>query len=97
MRVAAPANPSSPPRATERREEDDGGGVIFESTPRVLNPANEELPPDRPLIEKPEDDSEDPHATANPLAEEAPPNPSGEGIEFFMCPCVGGGTCVQHD
>ncbi|WVZ52944.1 hypothetical protein U9M48_003942, partial [Paspalum notatum var. saurae] len=37
-----------------------------------IDPANEELPPDQPLIEEPEDDSEDPHATADHTTEEAP-------------------------
>ncbi|WVZ80253.1 hypothetical protein U9M48_027745, partial [Paspalum notatum var. saurae] len=44
-----------------------------------IDPANEELPPDQPLIEKPEDEPEDPHATADHTAEEAPSNPSEEG------------------
>ncbi|WVZ90074.1 hypothetical protein U9M48_036406, partial [Paspalum notatum var. saurae] len=44
-----------------------------------IDPANEELPPDQPLIEEPEDESENPHATADHTAAEAPPNPSGEG------------------
>ncbi|WVZ58155.1 hypothetical protein U9M48_008456, partial [Paspalum notatum var. saurae] len=62
-----------------------------------IDPANEELPPDQPLIEEPEDEPEDPHATADHTAAEAPTNSSGEGMEFLMCPCIGGGTCVQHD
>jgi len=41
--------------------------------------ANEELPPDQPLIEEPEDEPEDPHTTADHPAAEAPSNPSGEG------------------
>ncbi|WVZ80291.1 hypothetical protein U9M48_027781 [Paspalum notatum var. saurae] len=61
------------------------------------DPANEELPPDQPLIEEPEDEPEDPHATADHTAAEAPTNSSGEGMEFLMCPYIGGGTCVQHD
>ncbi|WVZ70890.1 hypothetical protein U9M48_019519 [Paspalum notatum var. saurae] len=63
----------------------------------TTDPANEELPPDQPLIEDPEDEPEDPHASADHTAAEAPTNPSGEGMEFLMCPRIGGGTCVQHD
>ena len=44
-----------------------------------IDPANEELPPDQPLIEEPEDELEDPHSTTDHLAEEAPSNLSGEG------------------
>ncbi|WVZ80419.1 hypothetical protein U9M48_027892, partial [Paspalum notatum var. saurae] len=44
-----------------------------------IDPANEELPPDQPLIEESEDEPEDPHATADHTAAEAPTNPSGEG------------------
>ncbi|WVZ53308.1 hypothetical protein U9M48_004273 [Paspalum notatum var. saurae] len=50
-------------------------------TPEFKYPANEELPPDQPLIEEPEDEPEDPHATADHTAAEAPSNPSGEGVD----------------
>ncbi|WVZ86280.1 hypothetical protein U9M48_033086 [Paspalum notatum var. saurae] len=40
----------------------------------------EELPSEQPLIEEPEDEPEDPHSTADHLTEEAPSNPSGEGL-----------------
>ncbi|WVZ70359.1 hypothetical protein U9M48_019034 [Paspalum notatum var. saurae] len=46
--------------------------------PGIYDPANEELPSEQPLIEEPEDEPEDPHSTADHLAEEAPSNPSGE-------------------
>ncbi|WVZ58469.1 hypothetical protein U9M48_008743, partial [Paspalum notatum var. saurae] len=45
-----------------------------------IDPANEELPPDQQLIEEPEDETEDPHATADLTAGEAPSNPSGEVV-----------------
>ncbi|WVZ82563.1 hypothetical protein U9M48_029817 [Paspalum notatum var. saurae] len=86
-RARARRRARTPPRRRARREEEERPG----------DPANEELPPDQPLIEEPEDEPEDLHGTADPTAAEAPSNLSGEGMEFFMCPCIGGGTCVQHD
>jgi len=44
-----------------------------------IDPANEGLPQEQPLIEEPEDEPENPHPTADHIAEEAPSNPSGEG------------------
>ncbi|WVZ70637.1 hypothetical protein U9M48_019285 [Paspalum notatum var. saurae] len=43
-----------------------------------IDPANEELPSEQPLIEEPEDEQEDPLPTADHIAEEAPSNPSEE-------------------
>ncbi|WVZ64218.1 hypothetical protein U9M48_013778 [Paspalum notatum var. saurae] len=46
--------------------------------PVIYDPTNEELPPEQPLIEEPENEPEDPHPTADHITEEAPSNLSGE-------------------
>ncbi|WVZ71049.1 hypothetical protein U9M48_019675 [Paspalum notatum var. saurae] len=43
-----------------------------------LDPANEELTQEQPLIEDPEDEQEDPQPTTDHITEEVPSNPSGE-------------------
>ncbi|WVZ70562.1 hypothetical protein U9M48_019221 [Paspalum notatum var. saurae] len=43
-----------------------------------IDPTNEELTPEQPLIEEPEDEQEDPQPTTDHITEEAPSNPSGE-------------------
>ncbi|WVZ63651.1 hypothetical protein U9M48_013265 [Paspalum notatum var. saurae] len=44
----------------------------------ILNPANEELTQEHPLIEEPEDEQEDPQPITDDIIEEAPSNPSEE-------------------
>ncbi|WVZ80938.1 hypothetical protein U9M48_028371 [Paspalum notatum var. saurae] len=61
------------------------------------DPANEELPPDQLLIEGPEDELEDPHATADHTTEEAPSNPSGEGFAPIFGSQGGSATLTEQE
>ncbi|WVZ93315.1 hypothetical protein U9M48_039303 [Paspalum notatum var. saurae] len=44
----------------------------------MYDPANEELPPEQPLIEEPEDEQEDLQPTTDHVTKEAPSNSSRE-------------------
>ncbi|WVZ83593.1 hypothetical protein U9M48_030724 [Paspalum notatum var. saurae] len=61
-----------------------------------IDPANEELPQEQPLIEEPEDEQvENPQPNSECIVEDA--NPNEEGTEFLFCACVGGGPCHHQE